>query len=44
MKSKISKLQIARFISQTVFLFLLPGLFTLSFNEIGKTIFKYNKR
>jgi len=36
MKSKISKLQIARFISQTIFLFLLPGLFTLSFNEIGK--------
>lgn len=36
MKNKISKLQIARFISQTIFLFLLPGLFTLSFNEIGK--------
>lgn len=36
MKNKISKLQIALFVSQTIFLFLLPGLFTLSFNEIGK--------
>lgn len=36
MKNKVFKLQIARFISQTIFLFLLPGLFTLSFNEIGK--------
>lgn len=36
MKNKVSKLQIARFISQVIFLFLLPGLFTLSFSEIGK--------
>lgn len=36
MKRKVSKLQIARFISQTIFLFLLPGLFTLTFNEIGR--------
>lgn len=36
MKNKINKLQIARFISQLIFLFLLPGLFALSFSEIGK--------
>ena len=35
MKNKISKLQIARFISQVAFLILLPGLFTLSFSQVG---------
>ncbi|MCR3760742.1 FMN-binding protein [Clostridium felsineum] len=35
MNKKISILQIARFISQTIFLFLLPGLFVLSFSQIG---------
>ncbi|WP_234121857.1 FMN-binding protein [Clostridium hydrogenum] len=36
MKKKISKIQIARFASQIIFLFLLPGLFTLSFSQVGK--------
>lgn len=36
MKKKISKIQIARFASQIIFLLLLPGLFTLSFSQVGK--------
>ncbi|AAK80707.1 polyferredoxin [Clostridium acetobutylicum] len=35
MIKKISKLQIARFISQLIFLFLLPGIFVLAFSQIG---------
>jgi NosR/NirI family nitrous oxide reductase transcriptional regulator len=36
MKKKISKLQILRGITQIISLIILPGLFTLSFSEIGK--------
>lgn len=36
MKKKISKLQILRSIVQIICLIVLPGLFTLSFSEIGK--------
>ncbi|AWI05594.1 4Fe-4S binding protein [Clostridium drakei] len=36
MKKKISKLQILRTIVQVICLIVLPGLFTLSFSEIGK--------
>ncbi|AKN31106.1 FMN-binding protein [Clostridium carboxidivorans P7] len=36
MKKKISKLQILRTIVQIICLIVLPGLFTLSFSEIGK--------
>lgn len=36
MKTKISKLQIFRTISQIIFLILLPGIFSLSFTQLGK--------
>ena len=36
MKNKISKVQIFRIIVQIAFLFILPGLFTLTFSEIGR--------
>lgn len=36
MKNKIKKIQIFRFVTQIAFLFLLPGLFTLTFGEIKK--------
>lgn len=38
MKKKINKVQILRFLSQIVFLILLPGLFTLAFSQI-KTVY-----
>src|SRR5512141_1683277 len=36
MKNKIKKIQIFRFVTQIAFLFILPGLFTLTFGEIKK--------
>lgn len=38
MKKKIYKIQILRFLSQIVFLILLPGLFTLAFSQL-KTVY-----
>ena len=38
MRKKINKVQILRFISQIVFLILLPGLFTLAFSQL-KTVY-----